>query len=199
MTASHPRRMAVFASLMSASVGMLSACGSSAQSASSISVQCNAGAVCATSAVTQGETSLTVASDPSRSNQTLSAQLVPDQQLHCPSFMSSGGALAIFSSTATDAAKIVTYVVTGTAGQAVAAAHLEHPGYLGCFGSPQPFNGYVSARHARAVFVQADGLYEAQLLACGRTDAKPCFNYSASGGSVTLTVQAPAGDPKLVG
>lgn len=131
-------------------------------------------------------------------SQTVAAELVTDQQLHCPSFVPAGGALAIFSSTASDAVKTVTYSVTGTAGQAVAAAHREHPQHLACFGSPLPFDGYVGTRDTRAVFVKSDGLYEAQLVACGSVDTKPCFSYSESGDTVTLTIQTAAGDPKLV-
>ena len=199
MTASHPRRTAVTTTLAIAFIGVLSACGSthSTASPSSTSAECAAGAAC-TASVTLNGTSLTVASNASQTSQTVSAQLVTDQTLHCPSFMPAGGALAIFSSTAPDAAKAVTYTVSGTAGQAVAASHRKHPQYLACFGSPQPFSGYTGADNKRAVFVKSDGLYEAGLFSCAGVDTKPCFTYSESGDSVTLTVQTGPGDPRII-
>lgn len=107
--------------------------------------------------------------------------------------------MAIFSSSATDATKVVTYTLTGAAAQAEIAANRTHPQYLACFGSPTVFTGYTGARSNRAVFVPADGLYEAALFACAVRDTAPCVRYSESGGTVTLAVQAPAGDPKMTG
>lgn len=139
---------------------------------------------------------LTVASDASQGSQTVTAELVTDQKLHCPTGVP-GGAIAIFSSTAADAAKTVTVTVTGSNGTAISAAHRAHPHYLACYGSPQPFIGYTDGRNHRAVFVASDGLYEAALLPCASVDSRPCYKFSESGSTVTLTVQAAAGDPKM--
>lgn len=201
MITSLTRRNAAIAGSVIAVLGALAACGSSspAQPISSASVQCVANEACSSGAVTLGNTTLTVASDASQSSQTVFAQLVTDQKLHCPSFVPAGGAVAIFSSTAPDAAKTVTYTITGTVGQAVATAHRAHPQYMACFGSPLPFGGYTGPRtNNRAVFVPGDGLYEAQLLQCGSVDTKPCFSYEESGDTITLTIEAPPGDPKMV-
>jgi hypothetical protein len=198
MTASHPRRKAVTAALAAVFLVVVSACGSSSpQSSSSVSVQCNAGAICSSGTVTSGSNSLTVTSDPSGSNQTVSAELVTGQPLHCDSLGKTDTGTAIFSSTATDASKTVTLAITGAPGQAIVAAHRSHPHYIGCFGAPQPFNGYTNGRNGRAVLVQADNLYEAAILPCSTTDTKPCFSYSTSGDTVILTIQTAAGDPKI--
>lgn len=140
---------------------------------------------------------MTVASNASQASQTVEAQLVTDQRLHCPGFVSAGGALAIFSSTATDASKAVTYSVSGTVGQGVAAAYRAHPKYLGCFGSPQPFAAYGGSDLNRAVFVTGDGLYEGGIFSCASVQTKPCFTYAVSGDTVTVTVQTAAGDPRM--
>lgn len=200
MTASHPRRKAVSAAMAAAFLTVLSACGSSSpQSTSSVSAKCNAGAVCSSGTVTQGNASLTVTSDPSGSNQTVSAQLVTGQPLHCDSLGKSDSGTAIFSTTATDASKTVMLAITGAPGQAIAAAHRSHPHYIGCFGAPQAFTGYTGGHTARAVFVQSDNLYEAAILPCSTTETKPCFSYSTSGDTVILTIQAGPGDPKTTG
>lgn len=200
MTASHPRRKAVAAALSAAFLVVLSACGSSSpQSSSSVSVKCNAGAVCSSGTVTNGDASLTVTSDPSASNQSVSAQLVTGQPLHCDSLGKTDSGTAIFSSTATDASKTVTLAITGAPGQAIAAAHRSHPHYIGCFGAPQPFTGYAKGGNTRAPFVASDNLYEAAMLPCSTTETKPCFSYSMSGDTVILTVQTVAGDPKMTG
>ncbi|BBH17953.1 hypothetical protein Back2_22400 [Nocardioides baekrokdamisoli] len=147
--------------------------------------------------MTLGSTTLTVAANASRTSQTVTAELVTDQKLHCPTGGGDAGAMAIFSSDAADAPKTVTYTVTGADGNAVSAAHKAHPHYLGCFGSPQAFSGYTDGRTSRSVFVASDGLYEAALLPCGSVDTKPCFTFAESGGTVTLTIHAGPGDPKV--
>lgn len=196
MTAPHPRRKAVAAALSAAFLVVLSACGSSSPQSTLTSAHCDAGTACTTSRVVSGDTSLIVASDASQGSQTVTAELVTDQKLHCPTGVP-GGAIAIFSSTAADAAKTVTVTVSGNDGASISAAHRAHPHYLACYGSPQPFDGYTDGRSRRAVFIASDGLYEAALLPCASVEIRPCYQISEGDATVTLTVKAAAGDPKM--
>lgn len=198
MTASHPRLTAVSAIFAVVLLSALSACGPSRNSASSTTASCNPGQTCSTSTVSFDGTSLSVSAGTASGSQTLSAQLVSGQ-LHCPTSRESLGAMAIFSSTASDASKVVTYTLTGAAAQAEIAAYRSHPQYLACFASPTAFAGFTGLRANRAVYVAADGLYEAALFSCRVQDIAPCVRYAESGGAVTLTVSAPAGDPRMTG
>lgn len=140
---------------------------------------------------------LTVAAAASNGQQRVSAELAGSEPLHCGTAFTSSAPTAIFSSTAPDAGKTVTYVATGAAANAIKQAYAAHPEYLGCYGSPKGFIGYVDGGQGPAVKNSTDNLFEAALLPCDSVSTKPCFSYSAAGGTVTVIVTAPPGDPRF--
>jgi hypothetical protein len=180
----------------------------------SSTVTCYSGQSCDTGTVTSTDstTKLDVVSSPSSSNQTVSAS-VSSGALHCAAAAADGpdgdnddddgvfvGALATFSSTATDSTKKVTYTGTGSTGATMLHQYSEHTAYAGCYGSPNPFNGFTNGVYGPAPFVAADGLYEAMLNNCANHGgAKPCFTNVASSTSDSYVVQTLAGDPTLQG
>jgi hypothetical protein len=172
---------------------------------SSSTVTCAAGALCDTGTVvsTETKTTLDVVSSPSASSQTVSAQLEGGKTLHCPSDTDNQvGALATFDSTASDSVKTVTYTGKTNTGQAMKNNYLAHPAYVGCFGSPTPFMGYINGvyTNARPVAEPFGTFYEAQVSNCANNGGQlPCFTNIQGSNYDTYQVKAPAGDPKLTG
>jgi Bacterial Ig-like domain (group 3) len=112
------------------------------------------------------------------------------------------GALATFSSTATDAGKTITYTGTGATGQTMNHQYTEHTQYAGCYASPNPFKGYTNGVYGPAPLIAADGLYEAMLSNCANNSgALPCVtnSFTPSTGTDSYIIKAPAGDPKVLG
>ena len=83
-----------------------------------------------------------------------------------------------------------------------------HTSYLGCYSSPNPFNGYTDANgpapglgtFGPAQFV--GGSYKAQLNSCvNNSGSKPCFQFldgsALPNPYVVVTIQTPPGDPNF--
>lgn len=162
------------------------------------STPCAAQVECESPTVREGVTTLQVTAEPSESDQIVYVALDYNDTLACEVKSEIGGALAVFTNTGPDAAKTVTYTLSGTAGERAIAAHKRHPHYLGCYASPQPFTGFNGKKAAPAPFNREDLTYQAALLACDNVTTTPCFHYAASKGKVTITIDAPAGDPKFI-
>jgi hypothetical protein len=176
-------------------------------------VTCYSGQPCDTGTLnsTDNTTQLDVHSNSSASTQTVTASL-SSGTLHCQAggkpdndgddddgvFV---GALATFSSTATDAGKTITYTGAGQTGVIMQHQYSEHTTYAGCYGSPTPFKGYTKGVYGAAPFNATDGLYEAMLSNCANNGgAQPCVtNVDNPGDADSYVVKAPAGDPKVVG
>lgn len=170
----------------------------------SSTVTCNAGAYCETGKVTSlnGSNTMDVLSTPSASQQTVTALLETGKNLHCPQNTDNQtGALGTFSVSVNDTTKTVTYVGNGNVGRSMLANFNAHPDYVGCFGSPTPFHGYVYGAYGDAAFVSSDGLYEAQLSSCALHGGElPCVTVSSTSKTTTYTVSTPFGDPpKIIG
>jgi hypothetical protein len=171
----------------------------------SSTVTCAPGALCDTGTVVSGDgkTTLDVVSSPSTGSQTVSAKLEGGKTLRCPSDTDNQvGALATFDSTASDSGKTVTYTGKTSTGQAMKNNYLAHPTYVGCFGSPTPFMGYINGVYTNAQPVPEPfgTLYEAQLSSCANNGGqRPCFTNIQGGNYDTYQVQAPAGDPRFIG
>lgn len=180
---------------------------------SATSVTCYSGQPCDTGTLnsTDNTTNLDVRSDPSANNQTVTASLSSGTLNHC---VAGGrrdndgddddgvfvGALATFSSTATDAGKTITYTGTGSTGSTMRHQYGEHTQYAGCYGSPNPFKGYTNGHYGDAQFFSDDGLYEAMLSNCANNGGvKPCMTNVSGSNYDSYVIQAPAGDPKIVG
>jgi hypothetical protein len=178
-------------------------------------VTCYAGDPCDSGLVTGVSTTLRVVAEPSAGNQTLTASLEHGGQLHCvlrrPSYGDDYGSdqgvpftgdLATFSSTAPDAAKTADYTGSGQVGAEMLRQYSEAKTlFAGCFGAPHPFLGYVGGVYTDAVFVPADGLFEAQLSNCANNSGqRPCFtNIQGRGTTDTYRVRTQPGDPKFIG
>jgi hypothetical protein len=179
---------------------------------SATSVTCYSGQPCDTGTLKSADstTKLDVRADPSANSQTVTASL-GGGTLHC---IAGGtpdndgddddgvfvGALATFSSTATDAGKTITYTGTGATGTTMKHQYGEHTQYAGCYGSPTPFKGYTHGVYGPAPFVAADGLYVAMLSNCANNGgAIPCMTNQAGVGFDSYVIKAPAGDPKVIG
>lgn len=167
-------------------------------------VTCNAGAFCETGKVTapNGSNTMDVLSTPSASQQTVTALLETGKNLHCPQNTDNQtGALGTFSVSVNDTTKTVTYTGNGSVARSMLTNYNAHPDYVGCFGSPTPFNGYVYGVYGAAAFVSSDGLYEAQLSNCSlHGGALPCVTVTSTSKTTTYTVSTPFGDPpKIIG
>ena len=176
-------------------------------------VNCYAGQPCSTGQMssTSGSQKANVTADASANPQTVSASF-SSTQLHCQTKITNDndndeddgvpfpGDLITFSSTASDAGKTLTYTGTGSLAALMYHEYHEHTKWVGCFGAPHQFKGYVNGVYTNAVFVAGDGLYEAQPSNCSLNGgAKPCFTDSGNTSSHTYTVKAAAGDPKFIG
>ncbi|HJQ42473.1 MAG TPA: Ig-like domain-containing protein [Jatrophihabitantaceae bacterium] len=169
---------------------------------SSTSRTCPAGVPCETGYVNTTASALDVASDPSAGQQTVSALLESGKNLHCHQNTDPQvGHLGTFDTTAQDSKKIVHYRGKKNASVQMLANYNAHPDYVGCFGSPTLFQGYVGGVYKDAEIVDEQGvqLYEAQVANCAVHPALPCFTLSIVGGLTQYDIQAPSGDPKIIG
>ncbi len=169
-------------------------------------VTCQANTSCqATATVTSadGTTTLTVTADPSASNQTVHADLVNGQQLHCPGDSDPVlGGLGTFTSTATDAGKTIDYTGSGNVGAQMYANYAAHTLYVGCFASDTQFMGYINGVYqpAQLVIETSGTFYEAQLGNCANNSGqKPCAQNVGGTGPDTYRIMAGPGDPKFIG
>jgi hypothetical protein len=168
---------------------------------SSSTVTCNAGQYCQAAVKTSnGANTMNVLSSPSSTQQTVSGQLENGKKLHCPQNTDNqNGALGTFEVTVNDTTKTVTYTGYGNTASSMLANYNRHPDYAGCFGSVDPFNGFVGGTYGPAVFVSSDGLYEAQPATCA-AHPLPCITVSSTSTSTTYTLSTPFGDPpKIIG
>jgi hypothetical protein len=171
----------------------------------SSTVTCDPGAFCSTGTVTapNGSNTMSVLSSPSSSQQTVSALLENGKNLHCPQNTDNQtGALGTFEVTVNDTTKTVTYTGNGNVAKSMLKNYTAHPDYVGCFGSPTPFNGYVYGVYGPAVLVPNDGnLYEAQLSSCAlHGGALPCVTVTSTSKTTSYVVTTPFGDPpKVIG
>jgi hypothetical protein len=180
----------------------------------SATVNCYAGQPCDTGVITGTNTTLRVVVDPSAGNQTVTGSLDHGGQLHCvfggrpdgdrdsDDGVPFDGDLATFSSTAADASKTIDYTGSGAVGARMLHEYIEaHALYAGCYGAPHSFKGYVGGVYTDALFVPADGLFEAQLSNCANNAGqRPCFtNIQLAGGADTYRVRTLPGDPKFIG
>jgi len=183
---------------------------------SSATVTCFAGQPCDSGLIVgpTGSTTFDLVADPSSGNQTVSASLTHSGQLHClVGGKSDGdgdsddgvpfdGDLATFSSTAADSSKTGSYTGKGSVGARMYHEYVENRTlFVGCFGAPHPFKGYVGGVYTDAQYVAADGLYEAQLSNCANNSGqRPCFtNIQGAGSTDTYQVRTLPGDPKFIG
>ena len=175
-----------------------------APTGSSSTVTCDPGRFCEAAVKTgNGSNTMDVLSSPSATQQTVTGLLENGKNLHCPQNTDNQtGALGTFEVTVNDTSKTVTYTGTGNVAKAMLKNYNAHPDYVGCFGSPTPFNGYVYGTYGPAQFVANDGnLYEAQLSSCAlHGGALPCVTVSWTSTTTTYTVSTPFGDPpKIIG
>jgi hypothetical protein len=167
---------------------------------------CTTGKTCSTSTITSsdGLTSLQVTA--TGGNQSVFAALYDEGTLHCPGRAEEPpGALAEFDNSSPTGAKTVNIRWDGTVARDMKIAYNQHPSYLGCYGSPTPFNGYTNGVYGPATFSAEDGLYVAQLPSCTASGGqKPCFewqsnyNFDSNTGTSKLTIFTPPGDPKYI-
>lgn len=170
----------------------------------STSKTCPADQTCTTDTITSanGLTQLTVTSTGSAGGQTVTASLQQGPSMNCPGDTDPHtGARATFDSTATTGEKIVHYVGHGAVGLQMDTNYGNHTSYVGCFGMPTPFMGYVGGAYTNAPFVPADGLYEAQLSSCANNSGqRPCFtNIGGLSGDDEYEVHTLPGDPRFIG
>ena len=170
---------------------------------SSTSRTCPAGVQCETGYVNTTSNALDVVSDPSSSQQTVTGSIdTSGKNLHCHQNTDAQvGNLGSFDTTATDSQKTVHYVGKGNVASKMLSYYAQHPSYLGCFGSPSPFNGFIGGvyKPAETVNEQGEVLYEAQLANCAVYATLPCFTLSQNAnGTVSLDIRAPSGDPKVI-
>jgi hypothetical protein len=169
----------------------------------SSTVTCNAGNYCEAavkSSSTNPTNTMDVLSSPSSSQQTVKALLENGKNLHCPQNTDNQtGALGTFEVTVNDTSKTVTYVGFGNTARSMKSNYLAHVTYAGCFGSVNPFNGFVGGVYGPAVFVPSDQLYEAQPGVCSAY-APPCIAVTYNLTSTTYKLTTPFGDPpKIIG
>lgn len=167
---------------------------------------CTTGKTCSTATITSsdGLTSLQVTA--TGGAQSVYAALYDEGTLHCPGRDDTPpGSLAEFDNTSPTGTKTVTYRLDGTAARDMKIAYNQHPTYLGCYGSPTPFNGFTNGVYGPATFNAQDGLYVAQLATCTASGGqKPCFewqsnyNFDSNAGTSKLTIFTPSGDPKFI-
>jgi hypothetical protein len=182
--------------------------------ATSSTAICYSGQPCDTGPIvsSDGHTSLEISTAPSSSNQTLMGSLGTGQLQCPPAGVPDGdndeddgapfpGALATFSSTATDVGKTIRYTGMGSLGALMEHEYSEHTTFVGCFGASHPFNGYTNGVYGAAPFNAADGLFESQLSNCANNSGqRPCFTNSAGAGTTdTYIVSTVPGDPKFIG
>jgi hypothetical protein len=180
----------------------------------SSTVVCYAGQPCDTGTMTSSDstTQLDVKTPASGNTQTLSGNL-SSGTLHCYEPPEKGetpdgddddgvyvGALATFSSSATDVTKTITKTGTGTTGAIMKHQLAEHPTHAGCYASPKQFKGFTGGVYGNAPFIAADGMYEAILGTCTYThNVLPCMKgVAGTGTTYSYVVSAPAGDPKFI-
>ena len=180
----------------------------------SSTVVCYSGQPCDTGTMTSSDntTNLDVKTPASSNTQTLSGSLTSGT-LHCVEPPEKGetpdgddddgvfvGALATFSSSATDVTKTITKTGTGTTGSIMKHQLAEHPTHAGCYASPNPFKGFTNGVYGNAPFVASDGMYEAMLGTCTYThNVLPCMKgVAGTGTTYSYVVSAPAGDPKFI-
>jgi hypothetical protein len=197
--------------------------GSGALPPNSSSTTCASGQPCASPTVTSadGSTSLQVtaaASNGPQPNtvQTLTLQVggLPAMQCTLPG---SGSVVSQYHTTASDAAKVAMYKVTGAAATFANKFVAAHTDISTCFGSNDPFNGYSPGSGAAAAGAASSkptwakgpyvygpaqkdtstGLYEAFLGSCS-LHPQPCF-VNTSGTTNTTEVRSPASaaDPRV--
>jgi hypothetical protein len=151
-----------------------------------------------------GRTRLQVSSN--GGNQSVFAGLIQDGELHCAGRTANPpGALAEFDNTSATARKTVTYKVLDEAAYFLKSEWFASDGqYVGCYGSPNPFNGFTNGSFGPAPFSAQDGMYVAQLPSCNVTDGiRPCFSfeydwsYYTMTGWARVTIHTPAGDPRF--
>ncbi len=189
---------------------------------------CTANNPCSTTTVTSsdGETKLQVTASASSGSQSVSGSLTSGQLLNCPGDTDavSGGALATFTNSASDAYKTITYTVRGPDAVIMHNNYASHSTYEGCFASPNPFQGYTNGLYGPAQQVTdayGNTYYEAQLRQCVNGGNSlisgnpsqlppPCIGSGSIDGSglpssptdqryYTLVIYTQAGDPKFVG
>jgi hypothetical protein len=130
--------------------------------------------------------------------------------------LDSGSVIAEYHTTAADAAKVAEYTVFGAAADFAFNFYAAHTDISGCYGSPDPFNGWSPAPpegefsggtwadgpyvYGPAPFDAATGLYEAYLGSCANHGGyQPCFTNIAGEGFDTTEVHSPASpnDPRV--
>jgi class 3 adenylate cyclase len=191
----------------------------SAHPPSSSATACSAGVACASPTVTSSDlsTSLQVTSGPSAGPQTLTLQVGGLSAMQC-TLPGSGSVISQYHTSAADAGKVADYTVFGDAAVFANAFYAAHPDISGCYGSPDPFNGYSPAPPACEVECQAGtwangpyvygpapfdastGLYEAFLGSCANHGGyQPCFTNINGGTYNTTEVHSPASphDPRI--
>lgn len=166
---------------------------------------CTTGNTCSTQTITSpdGLTSLQVTAE--GGNQTVYAALYQNEQLHCPGRDEpQPGALAEFENSSPTGSKTITYRLEKTAARDMKIEWNMHPDYLGCYGSPEQFNGFTNGVYGPATFSAEDGMFVAQLASCAFTDGqRPCFtwqsnyNFNSNTGNSKLIISTDPGDPKF--
>ncbi|HJQ42472.1 MAG TPA: hypothetical protein VJ831_05275 [Jatrophihabitantaceae bacterium] len=149
-----------------------------------------------------GNTELTIDAPPAPDGQTVTASLDSNGVLNCPGDVDPHlGALATFETTSATGELIVHYVGHGDVAAQMEANYAAHTVYMGCFGSPTPFDGWVGGSPGPAQFVAADGLYEAQLSNCTNVgNVPPCAtNINAATYDEYEVHTGTPGDPKIIG
>jgi hypothetical protein len=169
---------------------------------------CQANVSCSSPTVTSldGSTSLQVTASPSPSGpQTLTLQVGGLSAMLC-SLPGSGSVISKYHTTAADATKIAAYTVFGAAADFANNFYAAHNDISGCYGSPDPFNGWSPSWetgtyvYGPAPFDANTGLYEAFLGNCANHGGyTPCFVNINGGTYNTTEVHSPASanDPRI--
>jgi hypothetical protein len=171
---------------------------------SSSTVTCPGGVFCDAGIITSsnGNGTMDTLASPSAAQQTVSESLDIGKTLHCPQNTDNQvGPLGAFSTTANDVTKTITYTGNGNVARSMLANYLAHPAFFGCYGSTEPFQGYVYGVYTHAAFVSSDGLYEAQPANCATNgNVKPCATESSTSKTTTYKLFTDmVSDPKLIG
>jgi len=181
-------------------------------SSSSSATTCDPAQPCDSPTVTSsdGSTALQVASDPSTGEQILTVQVGGLDAMFC-TLPESGSVISQYHTTAPDAGKTAEYTVFGDAAIFAEAFYEAHTDISGCYGSPDPFNGWSPAPgsasspggtwadgpyvYGPAPFDASTGLYEAYLGNCANHGGyQPCFVNISGEGFNTTEVHSPPGD-----
>jgi len=133
---------------------------------------------------------------PSSTDNTVKLALVPGGVLNCPGDTdTTSGELAYFGDSAPDAPMVVDYSGNGSVGTQMETNWTTNGYYAGCLASPTEFTGYANGSVGDAPAV--NGLYEAQVLACGATSGQaPCLDDlgAQNGHTDTYELKIPAGE-----